>query len=204
MPRNSIKIWFNNLITNELRNISAAVFMLGTVLKHILSLIIFCTDMFVHEVKGFMHGRTGQYHFFKSSNPVLEHFRESKALCDNRRKARVRTLKQHQDVSVLHALYLSHFKLVLISSQVSLQLLWWQLTLSWKMSKGRDSAPGTRHDLHAESGRWGSLLKLTSGWVWLWQTFTCVSLQGRRSADLPKLRISCWTCQDGHRKKIIP
>lgn len=91
----------------------------------------------------------------KDSNPCWEYFRESKALCDYRRKARVRTLKQHQNISVLHAFYLSHFKLVLISSRVSLQLLWWQLTLSWEMSKARDSAPGTRHNLHSESGKWG-------------------------------------------------
>lgn len=54
--------WLNNLITNELQNILAAGFILGTVLRHILSLVIFCTNIFIHEVKGFVHGKTGQHH----------------------------------------------------------------------------------------------------------------------------------------------
>jgi len=101
----------------------------------------------------------------KHSNPFWGHFRESfcsKALYDYSSMARVRTLRQHQNIhiSVLHALYLFSFKLVIISSQASLQPLWWQITLLWKMSKDIDSAPGVIHDLHAVSMQWGRFLKL--------------------------------------------
>lgn len=59
----------------------------------------------------------------KHSYPFWGHFRESscrKALYDF--MARARTLKQHQNIhsSVFHVLYLFSFKLVIISSQVSL------------------------------------------------------------------------------------
>lgn len=67
-------------------------------------------------------GRLDNTTYLKDSNPFWEYFRESKHYVTI--GERVRSLKQPQNISVLHALNVSHFKGALISSQVSLQLLW--------------------------------------------------------------------------------